>query len=417
MWTAEGEPVGRTVIALNFAPNGSTSPQGVLDSDEGLLSLGRAVMSEASRFGPFSKVGSSMGASVHIRVWPSGRPSDFLPSPLEEIYRWGTRFSLSRKTPWFPAIAYVLCAPPAGQFVRDTRRLCAGLLGSPLSAVAARDNASGTVDGVAAPARATPSDHGRGVSWTLRRPNTAPDLQAPEEPQPPPAALFERPCWLAGLGSREVNPNSPDEESLAAHIRPVDVNVSADGPVEWPGTGLSEGGHLAWLAGLTETYDRGVCGKEPPEDPTTDAELVLAVLVVLPELVDLTVLLISTRDRSRRDLSVLLLVFLSGLFSLGGATALAVREAAGARWRASGVRIRLDTDPVGRGGRVVGQRALRTELLVLAACTGYRPTTAWGLLAGLSVTYVTASVAVAAPVWSAAQTATCAQWKQWRRFE
>lgn len=341
-----------------------------------------------------------MGAGLHMRAWPSGRPSDFLLSPLEETYRWGTSFSLSRETPWLPAIAYVLCAPPAGSLVRDTRRLCAGLLGPPPSAVAARDNASVTVVGVAAPARATPTDHGRGVSWTLRRPNTAPDLQAPEEPQPPPAALFEHPCWLAGLGSREVNPNSPDEESLAAHIRPGDVNVSADGMLEWPGTSISKAGHLVWLAGLTETYNWGVFGKEPTEDPTTDAELVLAVLVVLPELVALTVLLIGTRDWSRRDQSVLLLVFLSGLFSFGGAIALAVREAAGARWPAVGVRPRLDTDPVGRGDRVVGQRALRTELLVLAARTGYRSTTTWGLLAGLSVTYLTTSVAVAASVWS-----------------
>lgn len=187
---------------------------------------------------------------------------------------------------------------------------------------------------------------------------------------------------------------------MAAHIRPGDVNVSADGLLEWPGTSISDAGHLVWLAGLTETYNWGVFGKEPTEDPTTDAELVLAVLVDLPELVALTVLLVGTRDWSRRDQSVLLLVFLSGLFSFGGAIALAVREAAGARWRAVGVRPRLDTDPVGRGDRVVGQRALRTELLVLAARTGYSSTTTWGLLAGLSVTYVTASVAVAASVWS-----------------
>lgn len=175
--------------------------------------------------------------------------------------------------------------------------------------------------------------------------------------------------------------------------------MSPAGPSEWPGTGLSEAGHLQWLAGLTETYDRGVLGKDPPANPTTNAELILAGVVVLPELIALVELLISTRDWRRRDLLVLLLIFLSGLASLGGAIALALREAAGARWRAAGVRTRLDTDPVGRGESVIGKRALRTELLVLAARTGYRPAETRRVAVALGSTYLTVSVAVAGCVW------------------
>lgn len=43
-----------------------------------------------------------------------------------------------------------------------------------------------------------------GVSWMLRRPHTAPDIQVADKPQPPPAALVDRSCRLAGLGSRST---------------------------------------------------------------------------------------------------------------------------------------------------------------------------------------------------------------------
>lgn len=125
----------------------------------------------------------------------------------------------------------------------------------------------------------------------------------------------------------------------------------------------------------------------------------LAGLLVLRELVALLQLLIGTLDWGGRDLRVHLLVFVSGLVSLGGATSLALREAMGPRWHTSGVRTRLDTDPVGRGVSGVGQRARRTEFLVLAAHTGYRPATVWRVVTILAAIYVGVSMGAATHVW------------------
>lgn len=84
-----GTPAVRRVATIALARRGSATPQSVLDSDTSLLSLGRAVLADPGRFSKSASLLRAMRARIHLRVWPSGRQSDVLPSPFER-FRWGT---------------------------------------------------------------------------------------------------------------------------------------------------------------------------------------------------------------------------------------------------------------------------------------------------------------------------------------
>jgi len=215
------------------------------------------------------------------------------------------------------------------------------------------------------------------------------------------------PCWVAGRGDREINPRSPAEQDLArrtgvAYVRlPYEYVDRSRKPSNRSGTEVIHGLHgvNALVGDLSQMYDRRVFGVEPPDVPTTDAEVLLAVIVVAPELVALIVLLISTREWRVRDLWVLLFVFLSGCVATAGIISLAVREAKADAWRGAGVRHQLEPlipDP-GFGQPVP---VARSETLLLVAGTGYRRVWLARLATGLSIAYVVTSVGVAAVVWA-----------------
>eukprot|EP00168_Porphyra_purpurea_P003310 TRINITY_DN13938_c0_g1_i1.p3 TRINITY_DN13938_c0_g1~~TRINITY_DN13938_c0_g1_i1.p3 ORF type:complete len:262 (-),score=87.26 TRINITY_DN13938_c0_g1_i1:62-847(-) len=164
---------------------------------------------------------------------------------------------------------------------------------------------------------------------------------------------------------------------------------------------------LSSMGALSQTYDRAVFTHGPPPEPSTNAELLLSVIVVAPELVALIVLLVGTRQWWRRDGWVLLFVLGAGLVSMSGAVALALREAAGAAWRAAAVRDELVVELIPTAEAALAStlnRSLtslplcRTESLLLAARTGYRVVLFKWLAIGIVATYLVVSGGVAGGV-------------------
>lgn len=377
----------------------------VSDTDEGLLSLGRSVLADPSRLSLSPAWHDYLRATVVQRlVWGNNA----LPRGLEESTRWSLQsgetfedgIASTAPTPWLGAIAFVLCGRPAGSFLPNAPRLCGGLLAATPPPLPTPTAAASTVDGRALPV--TPETvkplSSRSVDWTLESrerdslpvegtPNLNLTLRGP----------YALPCWQAGVGTREVNPDSPDEVGLAERLGAItyrfDAPLSEVSPFPY-GSYASEADAL--VLALSETYDRALFGVDPPEVPSSDAEVVLAVIVVLPELVALVVLLISTRTWRVRDLWVLLFVFLSGLVSMAGIFALAVRESVGDAWRAAAVRRELDVPhSTVRNGDVV----VRIERLLVVVRTGYRAGPLWAMAWGMAGTYVAVSMGVAAAVW------------------
>ncbi|KAK1858656.1 hypothetical protein I4F81_001257 [Pyropia yezoensis] len=150
------------------------------------------------------------------------------------------------------------------------------------------------------------------------------------------------------------------------------------------------------LPSMTQAYDRSTFGVEPPREPADDGSLLLAVIVVLPELVALIVLLLSTQTWRMRDIWVLLFVFLSGCVSMAGIVVLAVWEAQGDGGIAAAVR----TESSSWDGRRSYPFVLRAETLFLCTRTGYRPGLVRGIAIGMAVTYVATSAAVSGAVWA-----------------
>lgn len=412
-------------------------PELVPDADEALLSLGRAVQAQPQRFRQHPEWGNvSLIFDLRVNSWPG-----ILPDSL--VMNWVVNAPASKRdaantTGWLPTIANTLCAPPARSFVRDPERLCGGLL-EPLPPALDEAPSGPVVDGVALATAARASSDGRSVTWHIRSHTflTEQDLptdatQTSDPPTPPGTVTrepvppgpwqsdppddmlpeetpsLERPCWLTGLGAREVNPNSPDEVALAARIgiEPRLVHRSDGGEAHfWPGSRLMTG-HERWLSERSTVYDRGLFGVDPPEDPSSTSDLVLAVVVVVPELVALVVMLISTHTWRWRDVCVLGFIFLSGLISIAGLISLVRREVAGDAWRAAGVRHQLFEDDVANGSRYGAHRAMRLEMLVLIARPGYRPAMLTRVAIAVGVVYVAFSALATATVWAL---------RRWRR--
>lgn len=59
------------------------------------------------------------------------------------------------------------------------------------------------------------------------------------------------------------------------------------------------------LAALSQRYDRAVFGVPPPGDRASDVEVLLQVIVVIPELVAVLAVLVTTSSWRSRDVAVL----------------------------------------------------------------------------------------------------------------
>lgn len=120
------------------------------------------------------------------------------------------------------------------------------------------------------------------------------------------STLLERPCWLAGVGSRELNADSHDEVFLARRLGTSAWSVNARHPLvasqpQDRGNPYRCGPCSYTIKTSTDSTtalsrddDRPLFGVERSKPPADDGSVLLADIVVFPELVALVVMLVST---------------------------------------------------------------------------------------------------------------------------
>lgn len=150
---------------------------------------------------------------------------------------------------------------------------------------------------------------------------------------------------------------------------------------------------------------------EPPEPHVNSSELLLTVIVVAPELVAPVVLLASTSEWRRRELLVLLFVFLAGHVSMAAAVQQVFRELSGAVRRGATLRDELSLELVGNPAEdealpsLTLQRNLRGHLLyrsyslIMVALQGYRRMLVALVAGGMAIIYMLVSLVVVYCVW------------------
>lgn len=392
-------PSGVTAVpVVTFARQDGAPPEVVPVDDEAVLSLGRAVLSQPAR------LAQHPGWVAHLpnreSFWiESRRLADPLPTALNyrgnDEWWWNANdTNADTRPPFLPAIAWTLCAPPARSFLHNPDYWCADLLTPP----DVPPPGSLLVDGKRPRPMSPPPGVFRIAEWWIsgtQPPDGTPTAGPLQNPD-----TIHRPCWLTGLGAREINPSSPDEVDLLARVgvatTPVLLSAS-----DLPSNNTLREEHLfsaEVIDDLIHSYDQVAFGKSPPPIPTTNAELILAVVVVLPQAVAQVIKLISTRQWHRRDLFVLFLMFGTGLVSMGGIFSLAAREARGDAWRASGLQRRFSShhDPDFLGPHLV----TISETLLLTARMGYRRHLVVSLAIGVAIVYVTVCVAASGTAWA-----------------
>ncbi|KAK1863809.1 hypothetical protein I4F81_006363 [Pyropia yezoensis] len=227
-----------------------------------------------------------------------------------------------------------------------------------------------------------------------------------------PAVLrVARPAWLAGRAAREVNPASAAEVALARSISTCAYNVTPEDHDAFPFKPFTR---MKWSAEhtyapllaatreLSEGYDRQVWGVEPPAEAASDADIVLSIIVVLPEAIALVALLLSSRGRmwAAADWAAFALIWVAGAVSVGGIITLALEERAGHVWRAAAVRTELTARLHTANGNNHYRHFDRTplfqvETLLLVARLGYRHRLLRDLAVAMGTLYLLLSAAVA----------------------
>lgn len=446
--------------------------------DEGVLTLGWAVLSNPSWLRPVASEAAGGTASA----WPTAAPAS---SATEEAAHWRGPWDLYGKvildttgapgrhsspvthyylneddtsvsSRWLPAVFGVLCREPIESFVRLRAVTCGcgqgdcqgrgggdggagsrgdssgagaddgkeyGGGGSPTSTPADRLKVLGATGGDTARVGPVPrSSKTSRVAWFIsprynstptpeRSPQQCPSLAEPTHDNP--RAVVWRPPWVAGRGMREINRESVAEAALAATIRTCLLNVTQTVPREPQASMRVLASALstdhftdveAELQRFSNAYDRRVFPVEPPPEPTGLGSILLALLVLVPELIALISVSIASPQVGRRELVLTALLFVAGFMSSGGIILLAISETHGASWRAGAIRDRLRLDlglnATGRsilmtgGTDLQGAGIYRTETLVVVARNGYHPRLLVSLAIAFSVVYVGLSGAV-----------------------
>ncbi|OSX76599.1 hypothetical protein BU14_0184s0026 [Porphyra umbilicalis] len=403
-----------SVPALTYdGPDGIERP--VSMTDDALLSLGRGLLAHtgwlgaaAPAYGLEARVSvEGYDAADEFGIWewnlngsgvartfprpPGQRP---LPSP-----------STPSGTPFLSLLATALCSGGA-VFVVDSS-LCDGVRREPSLGVRGRLRPNLRWD-VVSEDFDLPTAAG-----TARRPHQRPPWTEAEAGAAPLAHTGPLPAGVRGRGRRELNGASADEAALAAALHqrslllpaPVRSRVSATTEV-WTAATVD-----SWvddealgrdLLSMSTTYRGDAFEGDPPPEPVTTAELVLAASVVVPEVV--AMLAIATRPapwttRTAVGAGVLAVV---GATAIGGLVAQAVAEAEGAAWRTATVRegLTVNAPPSallgGLATDLTGAAVVREETLVLLARPGYRPQLVRDVTIGMAVLYAAAVLCVAA---------------------
>jgi len=202
------------------------------------------------------------------------------------------------------------------------------------------------------------------------------------------------PPELIGRSFREVNPTSVTEGKLASSLFQRQLTLPAEIIARYTSSGTSNfdvavvastlpvaSAEIAHeLDHLSHAYDRRVFQKEHPSPPVSAADLVMAIIVVIPELGALLVLLLTTKRWGRTAWLGFYTIVIIGAVSLSGVIALASQEAAGAAWRARSTRTATHAVfPSGNPVNEWGDRMLSGTLVVvdqsflMLAPTTYQP--------------------------------------------
>jgi len=227
------------------------------------------------------------------------------------------------------------------------------------------------------------------------------------------------PPELLGRPSREINPSSAIEGALATSLFQRQLSLPAAvvaGHASSTSSDLDAAAAVSHLSGasvelarevdrLSHAYDRRVFQEEHPAPPVSSADLVMAVIVVVPELGALLVLLLTTERWGRAALLGFATIVILGAVSISGVIALASQEAAGAAWRARSTRTATHAffpagSPVDQFGVPIltGTLVVVDESFLLLAPTMYRPLWVWRVSAAVCGVYVLAAAAMAARV-------------------
>lgn len=358
-------------------------PRPVLSGEAALLSLGRGVMANPSWLGASFPAG--LAARVRFDVSRHGS----LVTQKSWSLRHGTAPTNSSR--WLQEVANVLCTPPSTSFVVDGS-FCAG---------AEKWKQSGQAP-LLAGGRPVPASLGfeagqatgwseMSLTWHVTFPN-----KAATAPTCPPLngltfrnTLSEQPLWLLGRGDRELHATGPTggaEVDLARHLSSCGYSS-----LRWDLSGFRPiFDDSALTARLSQRYRRDIFQVDPPDEPTSNTALFLALLVLVPEVVAIVLLLLqrplSRQQQQRRfrwpwreGLSLLLVVAAGGV-ALVGVGYLYRQEHVGHTWRAAAVRhgrrmTANETESIALGPRNVDYRGRLTrdnETLILVARTGFR---------------------------------------------
>eukprot|EP00170_Pyropia_yezoensis_P008585 contig_36232_g8616 len=273
---ASGTSPTLPVVTLTPRDNGG-APRAVLAGEAALLSLGRGVLADPSWLG--ASFPGTINASVVLDGWHDGTG--------QPMRRWSLRHGTpaTNASRWLQGVATILCSSPSASFVTDSG-YCDGVRQrqparrAPLRAGGHPVAASlGLGDGHHAGWSET------GLLWKVNRP----DVPVTAPACPPSFARVTRdttqprqPLWLLGRGDRELHATgraAGTEAGLARRLSSCALNGTASAlpfvPLVVDDSALT--------AQLAQRYRRDIFQVDPPADPISDAELILAVLVVVPE--------------------------------------------------------------------------------------------------------------------------------------
>jgi len=227
------------------------------------------------------------------------------------------------------------------------------------------------------------------------------------------------PPELVGRPTREVNPSSAVEAELAASLFQRQLAVPAAVVAAHASSASSDLDAAAAVSDLSGTnieltreinrlshvYDRRVFKEEHPAPPVSTADMVLAIVVMVPELGALLVLLLTTERWGRAPLLGFFTIMILGAVSMSGVIALVSQEAAGAAWRAQSTRTATHTvfpagNPVNKWGEptLIGTLVVVDESFLLLAPTTYRPLWVQQVAAVACGVYLVATAAMTARV-------------------
>lgn len=376
----------------------SGSPMVVKMFEEDVLTLGRGVLVNDSW------LGNSGPWQFDTSV------TSFFQSSFDRTSdRQSRRARSSKRSPvlgdFLERLAHVLCAPPQGSFVRDPS-LCkgihhddiakkeaewlTGLMFEPGGLADADDDGPGErVASVRGTAPATMI-----ASWTFA-PRTTYNLSQPLPCTATGSRDYNpRPEWQWGLGPRELSVESTDEvalaQSLSTCLHPAEENHTRL-------TQLSEADRKARMKlmdRLSVEYDRSLfADATPPNDPVENADLVQALVVVLPEFVALAVMVATTHHWERGAVAAAVVVLLAGAISHAAIIFLALQEHAADAWRGAGLREALYIGLPSLEGSVDLRNGslMLSETLFVVARSGYRPQLLCRLAIGAPIVFFISS--------------------------